>query len=125
MLLSPPLMRPQLWPSHSAPLAPHPPGLAAVPSPPPTPPHAPAVSHAPPTTPQSTWPVTPHCSSGSRWHQLGRLGWQCQAGGVQRQPKALWSLPFPDGCPWLSSTPWHWSVASFEGEAKARDQKET
>lgn len=32
VLLSLLLMRPQLWPSHSAPLAPHPPGLAAVPS---------------------------------------------------------------------------------------------
>lgn len=97
VLLSPLLMRPQLWPAHSAPLAPHPPGLAAVPSPSiHPPPHAPSVSRALlPTTPT----LTMHSrslgsSSGSRWRGRGELGWEGQSGGTQCRPKAFCGLPF-------------------------------
>lgn len=97
VLLSPLLMRPQLWPAHSAPLAPHPPGLAAVPPPSiPPPPHAPSVSRALlPTTPTlTTHSRSLGSSSGSRWHGRGELGWEGQSGGTQCRPKAFCGLPF-------------------------------
>lgn len=89
MLLFPPLMRPQLWPSHSVPLAPHPPGLAAVPSPHPHP--------TPPTGRQLCTADHPHSLHGPSLPAapleaggFGRgNGWYCQAGGMQRQPEVF------------------------------------
>lgn len=89
VLLFPPLMRPQLWPSHSVPLAPHPPGLAAVPSPHPHP--------TPRTGRQLCTADHPHSLHGPSLPAapleaggFGRgNGWYCQAGGMQRQPEVF------------------------------------
>ena len=102
MLRSRLLMHPQLWPSHSAPLAPHPPGLAAIPSPssPAPPPHASAIIRAPlPTTP------TLHRTRCPAPLETPGTGLAVPVRREAVPTKGLCSLSFPslpNHCPWLA-----------------------
>lgn len=80
VLLSPRLMRPQLWPSHSAPLALHP-SLAAIPS----------ASIPPPAAPRCRRAPTPDATAHSHTPPLGAGNWPGRtAPGILQLP-----LPLP------------------------------